>query len=196
MGVAKKILGMRRDRKNHKLTLSQAEYIEKVLERFRMKNEKLVSTPLSIHFKLTKEMCPKTQEEIEYMSKVPYSLAVGSMMYAMVCIRPDIAHAVGVVRRYMNNPGKEHREPIKWILRYLRGTANHALCFGGSETILQGYVDSDMAGDIDSKMSTTGYVFTVGGTTISWISKLQKVVALSRMEVEYFAATEASKEII
>jgi hypothetical protein len=109
--------------------LSQGEYIEKVLERFRMKNEKPVSTPLASHFKLTKEMCPKTQEEIEYISKVPYSSTVGSLMYAMVFTRPDIAHAVGVVRRYMNNPSKEHWEAVKWILRYLRGTATHALCF-------------------------------------------------------------------
>jgi hypothetical protein len=115
LGVANKILGMRitRDRKNHKLTLSQGEYIDKVLERFRMQNEKPTSTPLAIHFKLTKEMCPKTQEEIEYMSRVPYSSTVGSLMYAMVCTRPDIAHAVGVVRRYMNNPGKEHWEVVK-----------------------------------------------------------------------------------
>jgi hypothetical protein len=138
LGAAKKILGMRitRDRKNRKLTLSQGEYIEKVLERFRMQNAKLVSTPLASHFKLTKEMCPKTQEEIEYMSRVPYSSAVGSLMYAMVCTRPDIAHAVGVVSRYMNNPGKEHWEAVKWILRYLRGTTTHALCFGGSDTFL------------------------------------------------------------
>jgi hypothetical protein len=134
LGSAKKILGMRitRDMKKCKLTLSQGEYTEKVLERFRMQNEKLVSTPLAIHFKLTKEMCPKTQEEIEYMSRVPYSSAVGSLMYAMVFTRPDIAHAVGVVSRYMNNPGKENWEAVKWILRYLRGTAKHALCFGGS----------------------------------------------------------------
>jgi hypothetical protein len=72
-------------------------------------------------------MCPKTQEEIEYMSRVPCSSAVGSLMYAMVCRRPDIAHAVGVVSRYMNNAGKEHWEAVKWILRYLRGTATHAL---------------------------------------------------------------------
>jgi hypothetical protein len=138
LGAAMKILGMRitRDRKNHKLTLSQGEYIEKVLERFRMKNAKLVSTPLASHFKLTKEMCPKTQEEIEYMSRVPYSSSVGSLMYVMVCTRPDIAHVVGVVSRSMNNPGKEHWEAIKWILRYLRGTSTHALCFGGSNTIL------------------------------------------------------------
>jgi hypothetical protein len=198
LGAAKKILGMRitRDKKNRKLTLSQGEYTEKVLERFRMQNAKPVSTPLASHFKLTKEMCPKTQEEIEYMSRVPYSSAVGSLMYAMVCTRPDIAHAVGVVSRYMNNPGKEHWEAVKWILRYLRGTTTHALCFGGSDTFLQGYVDSDMAGDKDSRRSTTGYVFTIGGTTVSWISKLQKVVALSTTEAEYVAATEASKEMI
>jgi len=101
LGAAKQILGMRisRDGKNRKFTLSQNEYIEKVLKRFNMQNEKLVSTPFYIHFKLSKEMCPKTQEDVDYISKVPYASAVGSLMYAMVCTRPDIAHAVGVVSR-------------------------------------------------------------------------------------------------
>ena len=93
-----------RDRKNRKLTLSQGEYIQKVLERFRMQDEKLVSTPLANHFKLTKEMCPKTQKEENNMSKVPYALVVGSLMYAMVCTRPDIAHVVGVISRYTSHP--------------------------------------------------------------------------------------------
>ena len=132
-----------------------------------MQNGKLVSTPLASHFKLTKEMCPKTQEEREYMSTVPYSLAVGSLMYAMVCTRPDIAHVVGVVRRYMNNLGKEHWEAVKWILRYLRGNTTHELCFRGSNTILHGYVDSNMEGDKDNRRSTTEYVFTVDGTAVS-----------------------------
>ena len=83
-----------------------------------MQNEKLVSTPFASHFKLSKEMCPKTQEDMDYMSKVPYASAVRSLMYAMVCTRPDIAHAV------VNNPGKEHWMVVKWILRYLRGTTN------------------------------------------------------------------------
>ena len=83
-----------------------------------MKNAKLDSTPLAIHFKLSKEMYPKTQEEIDYMSKIPYSLAVGILMYSMVCTRPDIAHAVGVVSRYMNNLGKEHWKAVQRILRY------------------------------------------------------------------------------
>ena len=104
-------------------------------------------------------------------------------MYAMVCTRPDIAHPVGVVSRYMNNPGKEHWMEVKWILRYLKGTTNQALCFCDSNISLQGYVDADMAGDRDNMRSTTGYVFVVGGTTISWVSKIQSVVALSTTEI-------------
>jgi hypothetical protein len=127
------------------------------------------------------------------MSSIPYSSVVGNLMYAMVCTRLDIAHAVGVVSRYMNNPGKEHWEAEKWILRYLRGIATHSLCFEGSDTILQGYVDLYMEGDKDRWKSTIGYVFIVGGTTVSWISKLQKVVALSTTYAEYVSATDASK---
>jgi hypothetical protein len=78
----------------------------------------------------------------------------------------------------------------------LRGTSTHALCFGGSDTVLQGYADSYMEGDKDSRRIPIGYVFTVGGTRVSWISKLQKVVSLSTIEVEYVVATEASKETI
>jgi hypothetical protein len=102
------------------------------LEIFKIYDAKLVSTPLANHFKLTKEMCPKTQEQIDYMSKVPYSLKIYILMYAMLCTRPNIFHAVRVVRKYMNNPGKEHWKTLMWILRYLRGTTTHALCFGGS----------------------------------------------------------------
>ena len=73
-------------------------------------------------------------------------------------------------------------ETVQWILRYLRGTTSHALCFGGSETVLHGYVNAYMAGDKDSRRSTTRYVFIVGGETVSWISKLQQVVSLSTTE--------------
>ena len=85
---------------------------------------------------------------------------------------------------------------MKWILRYLRGTTNQALCFGDSSIDLQGYVDADMIGDRDNRRSTTGYVFTVGGTAVSWVSKIQSVVALSTTEAEYVATTDASKEMI
>ena len=140
-----------RDRKNRTLTLSQADYVEKVLQRFSMENAKAVSTPLPGHLKLTKEMCPKTQEEEDKMSKVPYASIVGSLMYAMVCTRLDIAHAMGVVSRFMSHPRIEHWHVVKWILRYLRGTSSKCLHFGDSTTDLQGYVDSDFIGDIDTR---------------------------------------------
>jgi hypothetical protein len=93
------------------------------------------------------------------MSMVSYSSTIGSLMYVMVYTRLDIAHVVGVVRRYMKNPGKEHWEKVKWILMYLRGTAPHALCFRGPDTTLQGYVDSYMAGDKDSGRRPHGMFF-------------------------------------
>ncbi|KAE8664920.1 hypothetical protein F3Y22_tig00112738pilonHSYRG01049 [Hibiscus syriacus] len=73
-----------------------------------------------------------------------------------VLSRPDIAQVVGAVSRYMNNPGKVHWEAVKWILRYLRGTINKALCFKGGDTILTGYVDADLVGNVDIRRRTTG----------------------------------------
>ena len=190
LGDAKQILGMRiiRDRANGTLKLSQLEYVKKILNRFNMNEAKLVSTLLGSHFKLSKEQSPKTEEERDYMSKVPYALAIGNLMNAMVCTRPDIAHAMGVVSRYMSRPGKQHWEAVKWILRYLRGSSNTCLCFTGASLKLHGYVDADFSGDIDSRKSTTKFVFTLDGTTISWASNLQKIVTLS--------TTEAGKEMI
>ena len=110
LGPAQQILGMHivRDRKNSRLWLSQEKYIERVIKRFNMHNAKPVSIPLANHFKLSKISCPSSKKEIEKMSAIPYSLAVGSLMYAMVCTRPDIAHAVSTVSRFLSNPGKEH----------------------------------------------------------------------------------------
>ena len=156
-----------------------------------MKNGKHVSTTLAGHMKLSKKMSSTAREEIENMVKVSYSSVVRSLMYAMVYTRPDISHAVGVVSRFLKNPGKEHWEAVKWILRYLRGSSDECLYFGVSNSILKGYTDSDMAGDLDNRKSTTGYFFTFSGGAISWQSKLQKCVALSTTEAEYIAASDA-----
>ena len=95
-------------RDKRKIYLSKKKYIECIVERFNMKNAKPVSIPLAGHMKLSKKMCPTAREEKENMAKVPYSSVIGSLMYAMVCTRPDIAHAVGVVSKFLENPGKEH----------------------------------------------------------------------------------------
>ena len=108
LGAAKQILGMKiiRDKANGTLKLSQSEYVKKVLSRFNMNKTKPVSTPLGSYFKLSKEQSPKTEEKRDHMSKVPYALAIGNLMYAMVCTRLDIVHAVGVVSRVMSRLGK------------------------------------------------------------------------------------------
>ncbi|PHT95787.1 hypothetical protein T459_03669, partial [Capsicum annuum] len=95
-----------------------------------MQNTKLVSTPLEAHFKLSATLSPKTNDERDYMSRVSYSSVVGSLMYVMVCSWPDLSYAISAVRRYMENPGKEHWKEIQWIFRYLHGSADVYLQFG------------------------------------------------------------------
>ena len=117
------------------------------------------------------------------MESIPYANVVGSLMYAMVCTRPDIAHAVSLVSRFMVNPGKGHWQALKWILRYIRGSFGIVLVYVGARnsritTAIEGFVDSDYADCVDSRKSLTGFVFTVFGTAISWKASLQKVVAL------------------
>jgi len=129
------------------------------------------------------------------MENIPYSSAVGSLMYLMVCTRPNVTQAISVVSRYLACPGRGHGEAVKWIFRYLKGTLNAHLEFGGNG-ILTGYVDSDFGGDLDKRRSLTDYVFTLGGCAISWKSTLQSTVALSSTEAEYMAITKAIKEAI
>ncbi|KAJ9542762.1 hypothetical protein OSB04_029268 [Centaurea solstitialis] len=196
LGAAKKILGMEivRDRKARKLYLSQEGYVQKVLRRFGMSEAKPVNTPFAPHFKLSSALSPSTQADVAYMARVPYSSAVGSLMYAMICTRPDLAYAVSMVSRYMANPGKEHWKAVQWILRYLKGTADLCLHFGRNSSGVLGYVDSDYGKDVDNRRSITGYVFTLDGCAISWRAHLQPTVALSTTEAEYMAVSEVVKE--
>ncbi|KAG8498762.1 hypothetical protein CXB51_005210 [Gossypium anomalum] len=160
------------------------------------KSAKPISTPLATHFRLSSALSPQSDDEIEYMSHVPYSSAVGSLMYAMVCSCPDLSYAVSAVSRYMVNPGKEHWKVIQWILRYLRGTTDVCLQFGRTEDGVTGYVDADFARDLDRRRSLTGYVFTIGGYAISWKATLQTTVTLPTTEAEYMTTIEACKEAI
>lgn len=197
LGAAKKILGMEiyRDRNQKTLFVSQKGYTQKILSRFGMSNAKPLDTPCASNIHLSVAFAPKSVEEKEYMSQVPYASAVGSLMYAMVCTRPDLAHAVSVISRFMSQPGKEHWQAVKRIFRYLRGTSDISLVYGGdTQCLVTGYFDSDYAGDVDSRRSMTGYVFTLGGSVMSWKATLQPTVTLSTIEAEYMALTEVAKE--
>ncbi|UYV73120.1 hypothetical protein LAZ67_10001878, partial [Cordylochernes scorpioides] len=119
------------------------------------------SVPSDPYSKLTKDMCPKDNQEIEEMNKIPYRQTIGSLMYLMTRTRPDIAYAVSRVSQFMNNPGPSHWTAVKKIFGYLKATKNIGICFGGSSctTSLIGFSDADFAGDLDTRKSTTGYVF-------------------------------------
>nr|GEW91039.1 hypothetical protein [Tanacetum cinerariifolium] len=200
-GAAKRILGMeiQRDQKMSKLTLSQTDYISKVLKKFNMSSYKPIPTPLAPHFKLSSRECLNSEEDKEDMSRVLYSSAVGNLMYAMVCTRLDLAYAVSVVSRYMHNPSEMHWEAVKCILRYLKGTNNIGLSFEkgrASPNGVVGYVDSDYAGDLDARKSLSSYIFSHCSFAISWYSSLQAITALSTTEAEYISSAKGVKEAI
>ena len=129
LGPAKKILGMsiERDRDNFSLKVHQHDYLLKTVRKFGMHNCKPVSVPLSSHFVLTKSQSPIENSKIIKMENVPYSNAIGTIMYAMISTRPDLAYAISTLSRFMSNPGKPHWEALKYLLR--NGSANVGLSY-------------------------------------------------------------------
>nr|GEX62795.1 putative reverse transcriptase domain-containing protein [Tanacetum cinerariifolium] len=160
--------GIVRDRGSRTLKVSQSGYVQKILNNYRLDNGKLVSVPLGAHFKVFLKDCPSSDCNVERMIKVPYANVVGSSMYLMVCTRPDIAYVVSIVSMHLANLGKNHWEAVKFILKYLKGTADVGLVYGRDQrkhVDISGFVDANYAKDPDK-------------------------------EAEYMALTEAVKESI
>jgi hypothetical protein len=128
--------------------------------------------------------------------KMSYQSMVGSLMYAMLGTRPDIAFSVSVVSRYASNPDDSHLKAVKDIYRYLRGTTNYELCFQGTLESLTGYTDASWGDNTSTRRSTSGYTFNLGSGAITWSSKRQPTVALSTCEAELMGQTQACKEAI
>ncbi|KAJ9557220.1 hypothetical protein OSB04_011834 [Centaurea solstitialis] len=127
------------------------------------------------------------------MQKIPYASTVGSLMYAQVCTRPDIAFIVGVLGRYLSNPGMDHWRAAKRVMRYLKKTRDYMLTYRKSDSLeIIGYSDSDFGGCQDTGRSTLGYVYILAGGAISWKSVKQTLVASSNMAAEFVACYEAS----
>ena len=114
-------------------------------------------------------------------------------MYAMLCTRPDVAYALGIVSRFQADPGEDHWKAVKNILKYLRRTKDIFLVYGGSDLKLEAYSDSSFQSDPDDSKSISGYVFTLNGGAVSWKSTKQQTVADSTTEAEYIAVSEAAK---
>ena len=128
---------------------------------------------------------------------ISYQSIVGSLLYAAIATRPDIAQAVGVVSKFCANPTQSHFTAAKRILRYLKGTVSLGLSYKKcADGILTGYSDADWAGDVDDRHSTSGNVFSLARGAVSWLSKKQATVALSTAEAEYVALSTATQEAI
>ncbi|KAK1692240.1 hypothetical protein QYE76_008937 [Lolium multiflorum] len=199
LGEASYILGIKiyRDRSRRLIGLSQSTYLDKILKKFRMDESKKGFLPMLPGKVLSKTQGPATAEERERMSNIPYASAVGSIMYAMLCTRPDIAHAVSLTSRYQSDPGMEHWTAVKNILKYLKRTKDMFLCYGGDqELVVNGYTDASWNTDPDDSKSQSGYVFILNGAAVSWASSKQCTVAKSSTESEYIAASEASSEAV
>lgn len=185
-------ISIERDRKERTTKVSQPAYIRDLLERFKMADSNGKSVPMAPGADITK----RRDDEPLMQEAHRYAEAVGALLYLANTTRPDLSATVSVLAKHNMNPGERHWEQVKYALRYLKKTQKVGLVYRGSEQMeLWGYVDSDYAGDRDSRKSRSGYALLLAGAAVTWSSKLQSIVALSTAEAEYIAAAAAVREL-
>ena len=183
LGLLSYYLGIEVKQGQNMITLGQAVYVKKLLEKAGMTAYKPISTPMEVRLKLsTKSTTPEVDATM-------YRSLVGSLRY-LVHTRPDIAFAVGYVSRFMEKPRQEHLVAVKHLLRYIAGTVDYDIVYSkllSGDNRLTGYSDSDWGGDADERRSTAGVIFFLGRLPVTWQSQKHKSVALSTCEAEYVA---------
>jgi transposase InsO family protein len=199
-GPATSILGMKivRDRTARSISLSQPGYIRSILEDFHMSDCNPALTPMEERARLSVSMSPRTPEEKLGMRTVPYRELVGKLLYLAVATRPDIAYAVGVLCRFVENPGQDHWDAAKRMLRYLKGTIDLSLVYSRSTSpdLFTTFSDADLSGNPDNGRSTGGFAVCIGGGAVQWGSRLQPHVSLSSTESEYTTVSKVGCEVI
>jgi len=186
LGPARKFLSLEIDwLPNGYIQLHQKPFILNVLQRFNMQECNGVHTPMEPGRRLV-----AAQDSDKLIDQREYQSLVGSLMYIAVRTRPDLAFALSVLSKYNSKPTTDHLLATKRVLRYLMETSGMALVYGSVDKLI-GYTDSDFAGDLNDRKSTSGYVFTLAGAAVSWKSKKQSLVSLSSTEAEYIACSEA-----
>ena len=180
------------DKERKQVYLHQGLYIKKMLKKFGQTQAKSVSTPADLNVRLQKEDGVSKPVDTTSCQSI-----VGSLLYAAITNRPDIAQAVGVVSKFCANPTQNHLTAAKRILRYLKGTVylglSYKKCADGN---LIGYSDADWAGDMDDRHSASGNVFLLAKRAVSWLSKKQATLVLSTTKAEYVALSTATQEAI
>lgn len=198
LGEAKFLLGIEiRRQENGDVLLVQEKYAREVVERYNMGGSKPVSTPLELGTHLDSSQQPSSDAEREAMFSIPYRSAIGSLMYLATCTRPDISAAVSELSKFSQNPGAEHWEGVKRVVRYVGATAGDGLMFRrGAQIAVWGYSDAGHAGDHETSRGRHGYVFLSAGAAVSWRSSMMKLVTHSSCESEYVGLSEAGNEAV
>jgi len=205
MGEIDEYLGIQitRDRRNRSLSISMKHYIDKMLNTFGMSNCNVRQSPMEYRFIPSHDMSPTEPDDIAYMKTVPYSNAIGTLMYLAITCRPDISYAVSVFSRFNANPGRRHWEGVKDIFRYLKGTSSLGITYGGNRVVLEcdrnvliSYSDSDWAGCPDSRKSVSGYCVMLNGGPVQWKAQAQTIIAMSSTEAECIAAATVCNELV
>nr|GEU72088.1 retrotransposon protein, putative, Ty1-copia subclass [Tanacetum cinerariifolium] len=169
-----------RDRSRRLIGLNQNEYLDKILKRYRMDNSKRGSIPVQVDLHLSKSQCATTSAEMKRMQNVSYASAVGSIMYAVRCTRPDVAFTQNITSRFQQNSSEAHLTAVKNILKYLRNIKDTFLVYGGdpeAELRVNCYCDAGFETDRDDMKSQTGYVFVLNGGAVVWKSSKQSTTA-------------------
>jgi hypothetical protein len=183
---------IQRDMENSHLWMHQKQYICSMLKKYGLQQAKTVSTPADMSVKLKKDDGISNR-----VDPIHYQSMVGSLLYAAIATRPDIAYAVGAVSKFNSNPSQAHLTAVKRIMQYLKGTIDVAIEYRKSDTErLIGYADADWAGDTDDRHSTTGNLFLLAEGPISWLSKKQPIVTLSTPEAQYVSLCSATQEAV
>jgi hypothetical protein len=198
LGAVSFYLGMQveRDREKGLCRVHQESYLLKVAERFHLVSARPVGVPMQPGVVLSKRSA-QTVTGQEDMSQVPYCSAVGAVLYAALCTRPDVAYATGILSRFSGCPSRQHWEALKRVIRYLRGTAEQGLQFDKSQGLtLEAYSDADFSSCPDSRKSISGQALLLAGAAVDWKSKKQPIVAQSTTEAEYVAMAEAAKSVV
>jgi uncharacterized OsmC-like protein len=187
LGKMKYFLGVEVNQTEDGIFIHQSKYATEILNKFGMSNCNSVNNPIVPGCKLVKDENGKAGDAKSYKQ------IVGSLMY-LLATRPDLAFSVCLTARFMDRPTEIHFAAVKRILRYLKGTVGFGILYKSSrkasseETKLNGWTDSDYAGDLDDRKSTSGYVFMLGNAVVSWSSKKEPIVTLSTTEAEFVAA--------
>ena len=172
-GEAKYFLGMSLDKRARILKITRERLATELVYRYGMKEGKTKSIPMATSIKLVQA----TEDNMLDHEAYRYSELVGNLLYFTICTRPDISQVVEVLAQHMATPGMEHWKASKGILRYIAGTLQQGILFGQGSNTVKGYCKADYYGDMNTRRSTTGFVYILNGGAISWGSKLQPTVA-------------------